>query len=175
MSYLEYDDLFEKAQITGKYMLFCFDVKDSQKILPNSNREIYNKLNSLLYNVYQKIKKIEEIKQIKILHKNNALVSLWNLGKSDGRVDLYEPAIFGDSAYLTVIRDTITPNLVYNIWEEEKEKLKIDYEFHKTYGYYDTDDYNKRGELYFRGYCMIKLEVITKKKTKKKKKILTLN
>ena len=45
---------------------------------------------------------------------------------------------------------------------QEKKKLNITQKFHKANGYYETDEYEKGNELYFRGYCIQQLEEMSK-------------
>ena len=79
------------------------------------------------------------------------------------RPDLLEPFyLAGDLYGFTIERGTLTEEQIDQIFEQEKKKLNIAQKFHKTNGYYETDEYEKGNELYFRGYCIQQLEEMSK-------------
>src|SRR5690554_4434050 len=149
----------------------------------------------LIYNTYQRLKALEKEHKTKILYKSKYLkypklyiqkyndeVYYYMLAKPDKLSDIpygtiwYEPfLISGDAIGFTVIKGTITEE-VDKIFEEEKRKLNIPYEFHKANAYYETDDYRMGKELYYRGYCVQALEAMHKnyKYSKQVKKCLDL-
>ena len=56
--------------------------------------------------------------------------------------------------------------------EECKEIIGIDYEFHYSDGYYETDDWCEGQDKYFRGYCIDLLSNLHKPYNKKLRKEL---
>lgn len=65
-----------------------------------------------------------------------------------------EPFIFGDLVGFTVYRDSISTEEVIDVFNECREIIGIDYEFHIADGYYETDDWTEGQDKYFRGYCI---------------------
>ena len=181
MSYKEYIDLFQKAQIEGQYHMFVYDIVNSRKDLTIEER---GKIVKLIFEVYKKIEEIEENEHRSILHKSKKLIQgklkveqtgngeiyrfdytgLQNDEKS--RPDLLEPFyLAGDLYGFTIQRGTLNQGQVDYIFEREKEKLEIKRDFHKANGYYETDNYEEADKFYFRGYCIQQLEKISKKRT----------
>lgn len=152
MSYDEYKDMYDKAQTTGLYHMFIFDIIGSR----NYGKEleyIERTSSSLLYNVYMVLKSIESEENIKVLHEiENPVITL----------DI-EPFKFGDLYGFTVLRGSIDREKVYRIFEEEKNKFNIYWDFHKKDGFYETDYWVEGREKYYRGYCMQQLEYLSKK------------
>ena len=79
MSWMEYNDMWERVQKEGEYKLFVLDIKDSRK-----QGYFYPLANLFLYRVYFKIKDLEKEYGRKILHTNE----IFNKGD---RGDLLEP------------------------------------------------------------------------------------
>lgn len=156
MSWEQYNDMWKKSQKDGKYHLFCFDLKGSKNI----KKYFCADIKLLLYRVYFKIMDKEKELNKLILHKSK----LFNDGF---RGDLFEPFfISGDFFGFTILRGSMTSKDVYNIVKITKEELNFQYLMHYADGYYETDDYNERIDLYFRGYCMCYLNNNMKKKKK---------
>lgn len=65
-----------------------------------------------------------------------------------------EPFIYGDVIGFTVYRDSISKEEVMHIFNQSKEELNIDFEFHLADGYYETNDYALGNIKYFREYCI---------------------
>jgi hypothetical protein len=178
MSYEEYDDLFEKAQKNGKHHIFVFDVIGSRHITANKNEPYYFfqiNMEMLLYSVYKRLEKLEEKMNKIILHKSDKLIPFFEKREKANCADILEP-FFGlsDIIWFTIIKDSIDSSLVYQIFEEEKERLNINYQFRYADGYYETDDYSEGNNLYYRGWCIRKLEKIARDKEKNKGKGYTL-
>ena len=72
--------------------------------------------------------------------------------------DDYDVDLYG----FTIERGMLTEDQIDQIFEQEKKKLNITQKFHKANGYYETDEYEKGNELYFRGYCIQQLEEMSK-------------
>ena len=180
MSYKEYVDLFQKAQIEGQYHMFVYDIVNSRKDLTVEER---GKIVKLIFEVYKKIEKLEEKEHRSILHKSKKLIQgklkvekgedgeiykfdytgLQN--NNETRPDLLEPFyLVGDLYGFTILKGTLNQGQVDYIFEKEKEKLGIKRDFHKANGYYETDNYEEADKLYFRGYCIQQLEELSKKK-----------
>ena len=137
MSWREYEDLYAKAQDTGKMHLYLFDLKDSQNHYYAKDNMREN-LEKLLNRIYKRLKELERERGHKILHDSKFL----NIEGSI-RADTFEPSVFmGDLMVFTTIRDSIDAEEVYQLFSEAKSSLGLNhYEFHFANGYYETDDY----------------------------------
>lgn len=178
MGYREYKDMFYKAQKNGKYHMFVYDIANSRKGFTVEERISVLRL---IFNVYERIEKIEKAENRTILHRSEDLVECKLKRKIENgvetyiydhsaevnarfqRADLYEPFyLLGDLYGFTIERGSLTEDQIDTIFEEEKTKLGIKQEFHKSNGFYETDKYEEGSELYFRGYCIQQLEEIGK-------------
>lgn len=172
MSTSEYNDLFLKCQSTGIYHVFCFDVVGCKKMWYEGKGEYYNKkIAKLITLMYNKIiiKELNENKKILVF--NDDYNRFWNSDrKCFGFKD--EPFKFGDLVGFTVYRDSITNKEVMEIFEECKEIVGIDFDFHVADGYYETDDWCEGQDKYFRGYCIDLLSNLHKPYNKKLRKEL---
>lgn len=175
MSFEEYEDLFIKAQQKGLYRLYTFDIVCSRKLNRNNVEGIYSSCRRLINNVYLKLE-ILELKTFKqILHRNPDFFScaeLHSCNNQNKHLKLYmmEPFhLLGDLFGLTVLRNSISSQYIYDLFVEEKKKLGLDIQFHCNNGYYETDDWNQGAKYYFRGYCIGKLEAESKKHNQNEK------
>lgn len=136
MSWYEYNDMFENAQICGKYRVFIFDVKSSRV-----NGYDSKKILMLISSICDRIKLVEKELNKKILYmpKKNFL---------------HYARILGDMFSLTVYNNSISSDEIYNMFKEEKENLKIESEFHFDDGAYETDNWALGKELYLSDYCI---------------------
>ncbi len=166
MSYREYDDLYEKAQQKGKYRMFSFDMVNSKRI--GVNRKYIQLLTiKAILNVYNRLKCLEEQLNRKILHTNDNFFSFDDIPSSGQMISYFmEPFNMGDQFGFTIINNSIESELVYKIWQEEKEKVGLKVKFHYADVLYETDNYEQGNELYFRGYCISKVEEVSKQKKK---------
>lgn len=147
MSWEEYNDMFAKAQITGKYHLFIFDIRGS--------RYGYNpeKIQELIDALYKRLHLVAIEKKLpKILH--------IPIEEIEGK----RRNILGDLFSVVIIRDTLSPNEFYKIFAEEKDKLNLQYKFHFDDGYYETDYWELGDKEYYREYCRSYLEARSKMK-----------
>ena len=151
MSAYEYNDLFLKCQRTGLYHMFTFDIKNSKKIENTDWRMISQ--TRLILNVYRKIQEKEILENRKILVFEEGFRHFGE-GRNNEFGFKEEPFIYGDLIGLTVYRNSITKEEILKIFEEEKEYLQIDFDFHMADGYYETNNWIEGNEKYFRGYCM---------------------
>ena len=161
MSWDEYNDMYERAQLSGQCHLYIFDLKGSKEMSKLEN--IYDNLHNLLYTTYRKIQNLEKERGIKILHTSEFL-NTKDITKVRG--DTMEPVHFmGDLLVFTTIRCRITSEEIYKIFTETKKELGLEhYQFHFANGYYETDDYTKGDKEYFRGYCIAYLDNKAKNK-----------
>lgn len=189
MSYTEYYDLYEKCQDYAPYHLFVFDVVGSKQISQIDDKYIA-KISLLIDNVYKKIEEIEKQTQKQILHRGPCLsrpqlyeytdgYSVFkqvNLPKEKRRYQLTELndpfQICGDTIGLTILRDTLTEEEVYNIFDQTKEKLNISYDFHYANCYYETDEYSEGGTKFYRGYA---IPILANQHKKQKRKVKSKN
>ena len=160
MSWEEYKELAERAQLRGTKHMFVLDLKGS-RLKYKEDSGYMQKLNNLLECVYKEIKEKEKKDNKRILHRSK------HLNKEGISADTREPIFFlGDLLVFTVIRGSISREEVYKIIKEVKGRLNmLDYEFHYADGYYETNEYSKGGKLFYRGYCIGYLENKAKKKT----------
>ena len=96
----------------------------------------------------------------------------WVKGKLNGFGFKQEPFIFGDLIGFTVYRDMITTEEVIDIFNSCKKTLKIDFEFHISDGYYETNNYIEANDKYFRGYLIDLLSKLHKPHNKEVRKKL---
>ena len=66
--------------------------------------------------------------------------------------------ISGDLIRFTIKRNLLNAEQVDYIFEQKKKELGINYFFHKTNGFYETDKWKEGNKKYFRGYCTQQLE-----------------
>ena len=186
MSYTEYYDYFYRCQKTAPYHLFIFDVENSRNLSQIDNNYI-SKISLLIDKVYQKIEAIEKTTNKQILHRGPNIFRPQLIEYSPQSFYLQEPLtkkncytkrelcdpfqILGDTIGLTILRDSLTVEEVYNLFDQTKEELGITFHFHYANGYYETDDYSEGGTKLYRGYTIPILankHKITKVKVKKK-------
>ena len=151
MSTYEYNDLFFKCQNTGLYHVFTFDLVNSKK-LQNRN-DIQLKMIKLILMVYKNIQEKEKISNKKILVFEDDFTyygekKLIQFGYKQ------EPFVYGDTIGFTVYRNSISKEEVMHIFNNLKELLGLNCEFHTCDGYYETNTYEEATEKYFRGYCI---------------------
>ncbi|MDD2378035.1 MAG: hypothetical protein PHD10_05040 [Bacilli bacterium] len=147
MAYEEYNKMFLKCQDTGPYKLYAYDVKGSRNLRdPNLVTNLYK----LILLVMAKIRELETERKI-LYDKDDLIYYGSNIPCIDGNIR--EPMLVGDAIAFTVYRDSITDDVVDKIFEESKQELGINYEFHKANGYYETNNWGEGNKKYFRGYC----------------------
>lgn len=162
MSTFEYNDLFLLAQDTGKYHVYSFDIEGSKKMDGNTRRDAQVKLIKLMKSIYTAIEEIQKKTGKKILVFEDGFVPF------DAGLPLYEfgmkqePYLFGDTFGFTIYRDSLDRDTILSIYEYFKASLDIDFDFHLSDGYYETNDYGEGGIKYFRGYCIDLLSDIHK-------------
>ena len=154
MSTNEYHNLFLKCQGTGKYHMFCFDRVNSRLEDPKIKQGIQEKMIELMNSIYSSIQEIEKQKNIKILVQEEGFVSFDSKERPKGFGNKREPFVYGDAFGFTIYQNTLDKYIILKLFEYHKKRLKIDYEFHITDGYYETNDYNEKNTKYFRSYCL---------------------
>lgn len=146
MSYVEYKDMFDKAQKHGKYQMFIIDLANSKKL----STEDLKDAEITMREKFDKIANYIE-KKYGILHINNH--PLFNNNKY---------FVLGDLCGICV--ESGSSKMIEKIIK--KEFKNFDYKYHFETGFYDTDDWAKGNTLYYFGYCIQELE----RKYKKAKK-----
>jgi hypothetical protein len=150
MSYTEYNDLFKKAQNNGNYMMFVLDISGSKNMDTRSRINANISSLKLLKYIYQQLSILETDHNVVILHHN----PIFN-DENSHRLDLNEPFhLHGYSYGFTLIRDSIPNEMIYKIIEDGKQELAINFNYHISIAYYETDEYVLGNTKYFRGYCM---------------------
>ena len=146
-----YIDLFLKCQEKGKYRIFTFDIKNSKQM---KNRYLAQlQIFSLIDNIYSDLKQLEIKLDRKILLDEEGYTH-YTQKNNVGFAYKYEPFVFGDMVGLTIYNNSIDNDIVYQIFEKNKKKLNIDFDFHINSGVYETDDYGLGNKECFRGYCI---------------------
>ena len=170
MSTIEYNDLYLNCQDTGQYHMFVFDIIDSKKMPYHYRCEAQNKMIVLMNMIYEKIQEIERINNKKILVFEDDFVTYKSGITHKGFGFKQEPFLFGDTFGFTIYRNTLEKNIIYQIYNHFKKTLNIEFDFHLSDGYYETNNYLEGNSKYFRGYCMDLLS--TSHKTKINKKLI---
>lgn len=165
MSTSEYHDLYLKCQDTGKYHMFVFDIVGSKKMSSTYRNIAQIKMMSLMNSLYSEIERIEREKQKKILVFEEDFVSFKSGKRHKGFGLKQEPFLLGDTFGFTIYRDTLDRETIYLLYETLKSKLDIDFDFHISDGYYETNDYSEGNTKYFRGYCLDLLSNFHKERT----------
>ena len=78
MSTYEYNDLFFKAQVSGQYNMFIFDMVDSKKMENATRKLAHNKMIELMLRMYDYIRELENSTRKKILLVDKEIVSYNN-------------------------------------------------------------------------------------------------
>lgn len=152
MATYEYNDLFLKCQNTGKYHVFTFDIVGSRNMDKRTRLDAHYKSIKMITMIYDEIRRIEDITSKKILVFEDDFVHMDE--KYEGFGFKKEPFIFGDMVGFTIYRDSISDDTVISIYNEVKRLLNINFDFHVNDGYYETNNYEEGGTLYFRGYAI---------------------
>ncbi len=165
MSTFEYNDLFIKCQDTGRYHMFVFDMVGSKTMPADYRNHAQILMIQLAVSIYSTLQNMEQQLEKKILVFEEDFVHFGEDRSYQGFGFKQEPIVFGDTFGFTIYRDSIDSDTVYHIYEEEKDKLGIDFEFHTADGFYETNDYGLGSTQYFRGYCFDVLSNFHKKET----------
>ena len=177
----EYKDLYQKAQSTGMYKMFLFDVVGSKKIYKDNSiafENIIKFVDSVTFDLLNLEKKLNK----KILHRHidNYLQydkendkdkvvlcekQLVDYPKELYRTDELNPLFWlGDLIHFIIERDSITDKTFYDIFEKNRKKLVPNINFHHKSGYYETDTWAESGSKFSRIYCIPVLEYLAKNK-----------
>lgn len=155
MSTYEYNDLFFKAQVSGQYNMFIFDMVDSKKMENATRKLAHNKMIELMLRMYDYIRELENSTRKKILlvdkeivSYNNSLDVMYKFGM------LMEPFLFGDAFGFTIYRNSLSKDEIIEIYHQCRKELEINFCFHVIDGYYETNKWEEGSELFFRGYCI---------------------
>lgn len=150
MSYYEYNEQYEKAQLSGNLKIYLLDIAGSRKMHGDIRQNATILSLQLLKNIYIKLNILENERKIEIIHRN----PIFNV-KDSIQADLREPFhVAGDSFGFTIKKNSLTDDEVYNIIIDEKNKLGIDFNYNISTAYYETDEYLRRIQEYYRGYCI---------------------
>ena len=165
MSTFDYNDLYLLCQDTGKYHMFLFDIINSRNMPSLKRQEAQVKMTKLMTRIYKIIEKIQESTGRQILVFDDDFVTYKSRLPYKGWGFKQEPFIFGDSFGFTIYRDSLSKDVVLYIFEFCKELVGVDFDFHISDGYYETNDVGLSGTQYFRGYCIDILSTLHKKET----------
>lgn len=177
----EYGKLYKDAQKNGQYKMFLFDVIESKKWAAIDGYFFRDKMMEFINSVTKDILDMEKKLNKKILHRHmenmdnydketdKDKVVLYEKSKSNSnihriyRADCLNPNFFlGDLIYFILIRDSITDEEFYDIFQKNKEKFIPKYDFHHKSGYYETDVWSESNQKFSRIYCLPILEQLSK-------------
>ena len=89
--------------------------------------------------IYRKLQLIEEQTNKKILVFEDDFLPYESKKTYKGFGLKQEPFLFGDTFGFTIYRNSLDKKLVYYIYEETKKELEIDFDFHISDAYYETN------------------------------------
>lgn len=158
MSNIEYIDLYIKAQETGIYHMYTFDIVNSKEMPREFRQDAQEKMVILMERFYKEIERIEQYFNKKILVKEETINTFNNLP---------EPFLYGDTFGFTIYRDSLDKEIIMNIYEELVNELDIEFDFHINDGYYETNEYKYGGILFYRGYAFSIISNLHKKDIKR--------
>lgn len=172
MSTEEYNDLFLKCQNKGKYHMFVFDMIGSKNMTRQYRYEAQDKMVKLMDRMYKTIEQIQESTNRKILVFDDDFVTFKSGLPYKGFGFKQEPFLFADTFGFTIYKGSLDKEIIYSIYEYFKSLLQIDFDFHITDGYYETNDWVQGHDKYFRGYCIDLLSNLHKDYNKEVRKAL---
>ena len=158
MSNIEYIDLYIKAQETGIYHMYTFDIVNSKEMPREFRQDAQEKMVILMERFYKEIERIEQYSNKKILVKEETINTFNNLP---------DPFLYGDTFGFTIYRDSLDKEIIMNIYEELVNELDIEFDFHINDGYYETNEYKYGGILFYRGYAFSIISNLHKKDIKR--------
>ena len=148
-----YKKLFIENQGKGKYLMFTFDIKDS-KLMESKVRLIAQyQIIELVERIYQDLIMLEKELDKEILIHDINYKKIMD-GCDNTFAHRHEPFILGDMVGITILTNSIPPEVVLSIFDLNKKELDITFDFHISYGNYETDDYGLGGVEAFRGYAI---------------------
>ncbi len=169
MSTSEYNNLIANAQLYGVYHMFVFDIVESKKMLSAERQVAQEKMIQLMLSIYNSIKIIEENNSSKILVMEQDFNSYEANLTFEGFGMKTEPFILGDAFGFTIYRNTLSNEIIMDLFNYYCEKLSINFKFHIAHGFYETNDYALGVGKYFRGYC---LDFLTNSSKEQYRKVL---
>lgn len=167
-----YIDLFLKCQETGKYKVFTFDIENSKKLKNRYQAQL--QIFNLIDNIYSDLKQLEIKLDRKILLDEEGYTH-YTQKNNGGFAFKYEPFNIGDMVGLTIYNGSIDDDIVYQLFEKNKQELNIQFDFHINSGVYETDDYGLGNKKCFRGYCIQIVSNLHKSKYDNVRKIMEKN
>jgi hypothetical protein len=138
--------LYERAQETGNYHLFTFDIVNS-KNMPN-RAEAQTKLIKLSKLIYLDLKILEKETGKKIIA--DEWEEKYEAFSYGVRTYQQDPFILGDSLSFAIYRDSLTKEKVMDVFNIHKNNLDIDFDFHVKDGYYETNEWHEGLEKFCR-------------------------
>ena len=154
MSWQEYVSLVPHANLVGKYHLFTFTLCNSSDYPNDVRSEIQKDLIEIIQELYRRIGLIEEDTFTKITVYEKNFVHFGEKPRFLGLGLLVEPFVFNNSIGVTVYRDSIDTEVVYDLFDEVKDASNPGLDFNKADCYYETNDYSKGLNKFFRGYAI---------------------
>lgn len=166
MSNIEYIDLYIKAQETGIYHMYTFDIVNSKQMPREVRQDAQEKMVILMERFYKEIENLEKHYHKTILVKEDEINKFNNLP---------EPFLYGDTFGFTIYRDSLDKDIIMDIFQELVNELEIKFDFHVSDGYYETNEYKYGGILFYRGYAFSIISNLHKESIKKLIKKIKIN
>lgn len=157
----EYFNLIIERQKYAKYTALVWDVIGSK------NHPNYIEIHEImLENIVNDIKKVEIDLNKKILVDEEVVSAAY--------LDHLSAFLYADNIVIKIYRNKAYLDLILNIFERNKIKIKNNLNYHFNYAHYETDSY-VHGDIYiYSGYLVKKLTEIHKVYNKKYKDTLIL-
>ena len=149
MPYEDYNNLLLMCQNYGQYRVFTFDIVNSSKMNTEERTQAQLNIRKLIERTYQDLYILGfELRRQILLDDIDGFRY-----EQRGRLphDWFE---FGDAVGLTIHNKSINPQVVYTIFNMNKDELQIDLDFHYSTLAYETNDYTKGSRRYYRGYAI---------------------
>lgn len=174
-----YGALYLRAQSTGNYKMFLFDVKDSKKHSIAQPVDFYRNMIKFVNAVTNDLLIKEKELGKKILHRHLENFDNYDIDRDEDKVvllkrqsqqrgkgyryDCQNPLYWmGDLMHFIILRDSISDEEFYSILQKNKDKIIPKYDLHHSKGYYETDAWGESDEKFSRIYCIPILEEFSK-------------
>lgn len=156
------------------YHLFVLDIKGSKRMNRKERVTAEIKLVKLMLMVYKELLEIEkqQNKTILVFEKDFSYFGEKRINDFGMK---QEPFLYGDAIGFTVYRDSISNDKIINIVKRIMCFLKIDFTFHFSDGYYETNEWVEANTKYFRGHCIDLLSNLHKPENKSIDDFLEIN
>lgn len=182
--YKQYGGLFKKAQSTGDFKMFLFDINDSKKLCKSNPTAFMQNIIRFVDSSTQGLLNLESEMGHKILHRHlenfdgytaetdkDKVVLCKNQRKGIPhdiyRYDSINPLFWmSDMIVFIINKGSISDETFYEIILKNKAKYIPDYDMHYASGFYETDVWAESYNKFSRIYCIPVLEYLSKQSNK---------